>query len=175
MTKFIHVDQHSLQQRLTPQGNFTILPTDVVTLPTETGLGECHPPTSPLAPGLCKVIGECRSFHPHVLGFLLAIAQPRFKVAPRIIKRHFSQLMICNYFFFKNWIPNKSILWLVICLKSRDSPRHFLFRHQYDFQDCILQPNTLLLKIRRCFLNMDQKYGNPLKFTLRFSSDVWDY
>ena len=36
----MHVDQRILQQRHTPQGNVTILPTEIVDLPTETGLGE---------------------------------------------------------------------------------------------------------------------------------------
>ena len=35
------------------QGDFTILPTDVANLPTETGSGGVsHPPHTPLAPGL---------------------------------------------------------------------------------------------------------------------------
>ena len=44
----MHVEQCD-----TPQGNFTILPTEVANLPTETGSGVCvAPPTPPLAPGL---------------------------------------------------------------------------------------------------------------------------
>ena len=42
----MHVEQRILHQRNTPQGNFTILPTEVADLPTETG---------PLAPGLEKL------------------------------------------------------------------------------------------------------------------------
>ena len=34
------------------QGNLTILPTEVVNLPIETGSGGCHTPAHPLAPGL---------------------------------------------------------------------------------------------------------------------------
>ena len=45
--------QRILHQRITPQGNSTILPSEVANLPTETGPeGSSHPP---LAPGLVKV------------------------------------------------------------------------------------------------------------------------
>jgi len=48
----IHVEQRILHQRSTPQGNFTILPTEVANLPTETGSGGVlHPPTHPLGAG----------------------------------------------------------------------------------------------------------------------------
>ena len=50
----MRVEQRMHRQN-TPQGNFTILPTEVANLPTETGSGGdvAHPPTSPpLAPGL---------------------------------------------------------------------------------------------------------------------------
>ena len=49
--KVMHVDQRILQQRHTPQGNVTILPTEILDLPTEIGLGGCHTPTSPLSAG----------------------------------------------------------------------------------------------------------------------------
>ena len=48
----MHVDQRILQQRHTPQGNFTILPTEVAKFPTETGSGGYRTPDPPLAPGL---------------------------------------------------------------------------------------------------------------------------
>ena len=40
----MHVDQRILQQRHTPQGTFTILPTEFINLPTETGPGGMPPP-----------------------------------------------------------------------------------------------------------------------------------
>ena len=45
----MHVEQRILRQRNTPQGNFTILPTEVANLPTETGSGGCRTPTPPLS------------------------------------------------------------------------------------------------------------------------------
>ena len=50
----MHVEQRILHQRLTPQGNITILPTEVANLPTEAGSGGVShpPPTHPLAAGL---------------------------------------------------------------------------------------------------------------------------
>ena len=45
----IHVELRILHQRSTPQGNFTILQTEVTNLPTETGSGGggIEPPTLP--------------------------------------------------------------------------------------------------------------------------------
>ena len=40
----MHVEQRILHQRDTPQGNFTILPTEVANFPTETGSGGCRTP-----------------------------------------------------------------------------------------------------------------------------------
>ena len=51
----MHVEQRILHQRNTPQGNFTILPTKVANLPTETGSGGVAPPQLPLAPGLAVI------------------------------------------------------------------------------------------------------------------------
>ena len=60
----MHTEQRILQQRHAPQGNFTILPTAVVNLPTKTGSGwgwGVTPPNIPLAPSLCQVYEICFS------------------------------------------------------------------------------------------------------------------
>ena len=43
----MHAKQGILHQRHTPQGDFTILPTEAANLPTETGLGGYRTPTPP--------------------------------------------------------------------------------------------------------------------------------
>ena len=59
----MHVEQRILHQRNTPQGKFTILPTKVTNLPTETGSrGVASPPHTPLEPNLLE-----GSSHAHAL------------------------------------------------------------------------------------------------------------
>ena len=46
----MRVEQRMLHRQNTPQGTFTILPTEVANLPTETGSGVCRtPPHIPLS------------------------------------------------------------------------------------------------------------------------------
>ena len=52
----MHAEQRILQQRHTPQGNVTILPTEMVDLPTETGLQWCYTPPHPLSAGPAWVL-----------------------------------------------------------------------------------------------------------------------
>ena len=48
----MRVEQRMLHRQNTPQGTFTILPTEVANLPTETGSGGVsHPPIPPLSAG----------------------------------------------------------------------------------------------------------------------------
>ena len=47
----MHVEKRIWHQRNTSQGNFTILPTEVVNFQTETDPGGVTPPTSPLSAG----------------------------------------------------------------------------------------------------------------------------
>ena len=63
----MYVEKRIFYQQHTPQGNFTIFPTEVATLSTETGSGGCRPPTKtqaqpPLAPDLYFVTGPCKNF-----------------------------------------------------------------------------------------------------------------
>ena len=56
----MHVEQRILHQRNTPQGNFTILPTEVANLLTETGSGGgvAPPPHRPLVPSLRTTVAS---------------------------------------------------------------------------------------------------------------------
>ena len=58
----MHVEQHILYQGNTPQGNLTILSTEVANLPSVTGSGGCRTPSHPPSAGpVCKWWYFCKS------------------------------------------------------------------------------------------------------------------
>ena len=86
----MHLEQRILHQQNTPHGNFTILPTEVANLPTETGSGGCRTP--PLAPGLYTCIKALRATldyllqHMNVISLLIQLLQTALRFAFRCVK-----------------------------------------------------------------------------------------